>query len=64
MKISTATPMLADDRQFADHLDVDHQQHGEAHRVGQQRGQAGQEQAPEGVARRHQLVRCRGRCPA
>ncbi|MCY1282274.1 hypothetical protein D9M70_311060 [compost metagenome] len=44
------------DRQVLDHRNVDQHQHGEAHGVGQQRGEAGQEQAAEGVTRRHQLV--------
>ena len=44
-------------RQVLDHRDVDHHQHRETHRVGQQRRHPGQEQAAEGVARGHQLVR-------
>ncbi len=43
--------------QVADHRNVDGHQHRKADGVGQQRGQAGQEQAAEGVARRHQPVR-------
>ena len=43
-------------RQLLDDADVDQRQHGKTHRVAQQRRQAGHEQAPEGVPRRHQLV--------
>ena len=57
MKISTATPMLAVSARSLDHRDVDHHQHGEADRVGEQRRQAGEEQAAERVARGDQLVR-------
>ena len=55
MKISTATPRLAVERQVLDDRDVDHHQHREADGVGQQRGEPGEEQAPEGVARGDQL---------
>ncbi|MNF54315.1 hypothetical protein D3C84_357410 [compost metagenome] len=48
------------DRQLLDHRDIDQHQHGEAHRVGEQRGDPGDEQAAEGVARRHQLVGAAG----
>ena len=44
-------------RQFLDHRDVDHHQHGEAHGVSEQRRDAGEEKPPERVARRHLLVR-------
>ncbi len=47
-----------------DDRDVDHHQHREADRVGEERGQPGEEEAPERVARRDELVRRRGRCPA
>jgi hypothetical protein len=47
-------------RQVLDDRDVDHHQHREAHRVGEECGHAGQEQAPEREARRHQPV-CAGR---
>ena len=57
MKISTADADAGGQRQVLDHRDVDHHQHREADRVGQQRGQAGEEQAAEGVARGDQLVR-------
>ncbi|MCY1359509.1 hypothetical protein D9M69_460830 [compost metagenome] len=44
------------DRQVLDHRNVDQQQHGEAHGIGQQCGEASEEQAAKGVARSHQLV--------
>ncbi|MNF75202.1 hypothetical protein D3C84_572600 [compost metagenome] len=44
------------DRQVLDHRDVDHHQHGESDGIGQQRGEPGEEQAAEGVARGDQLV--------
>ncbi|MNZ45171.1 hypothetical protein D3C78_628150 [compost metagenome] len=44
------------DRQVLDDRDVDQHQHGEADHVRQQRGNPGEEQAAEGVARGHQLV--------
>ena len=55
--MSTATPMLAVEREVADHRNVDDHQHGEAHRVREQRGQPGQEQPPERVARGDELDR-------
>ena len=48
------------DRQVLDHRNIDQHQHGKAHRVGQQRGDAGDEQAAEGVARGNQLVGATG----
>ncbi|MNI21113.1 hypothetical protein D3C73_746180 [compost metagenome] len=42
--------------QVADHRDINDHQYRKAHDVGQQRGQPGEEQAAEGVARRHVLV--------
>ena len=45
------------ERQLADHRDVDDHQHAEAHGVGEQRGQPGEEQAAERVARGDQPVR-------
>ncbi|MNZ54645.1 hypothetical protein D3C78_725520 [compost metagenome] len=46
--------------QVLDHRDVDQHQHGETDGVGQQRGDTGNEQAAEGVARRDQLVGAAG----
>ncbi|MDT4810965.1 hypothetical protein FQZ97_438890 [compost metagenome] len=45
-----------DDREVLDHLDLDDHQHGEAHRIAQQRGEAGEEQPAEGEARGHHAV--------
>ena len=49
-------PHARSDGQVLDDLDVDHHQHRKAHRIGQQRGHAGEEQAAKRVARRHQPV--------
>ena len=48
------------EREVLDDGDVDHHQHAEADRVGEQGGEAGEEEAPEGVARRHQAMRAAG----
>ncbi|VVP60459.1 hypothetical protein PS900_06194 [Pseudomonas fluorescens] len=48
------------DRQVLDHRDVDQHQHGKAHGIGQQRGDAGNEQTAEGVARSDQLMGATG----
>jgi hypothetical protein len=44
-------------REVLDHRDVDRHQHSETDGIGEQRGQAGQEQPPERVARSHELLR-------
>ncbi|MNZ77106.1 hypothetical protein D3C78_956310 [compost metagenome] len=48
------------DCQVLDHRDVDQHQHRKAHGIGQQGGDAGDEQAAEGVARSDQLVGAAG----
>ncbi|MCY1393796.1 hypothetical protein D9M71_87020 [compost metagenome] len=44
------------DGQVLNHRNIDQHQHGEAHRIGQQRGDTGDEQAAEGIACGNQLV--------
>ncbi|MNJ30992.1 hypothetical protein D3C77_256110 [compost metagenome] len=48
------------DGQVLDHRDVDQHQHPEAHGVGDQRSDPGEEQAAEGVPRSHQLMGAAG----
>ncbi|VVQ22773.1 hypothetical protein PS914_06840 [Pseudomonas fluorescens] len=48
------------DRQVLDHRNIDQHQHREAHRIGQQRSDPGDEQAAEGIARGNQLVGATG----
>ncbi|MNI12071.1 hypothetical protein D3C73_652390 [compost metagenome] len=48
------------DRQVLDHRDVDQHQHRKTHGIGQQRGDAGNEQTAEGIARSDQLVGAAG----